>query len=85
MRVVLSFFIYCFCFFPVFASEDVPSVTLKTVKLIKYFEGFRPSVYDDCAGHKTIGYGHLITSDDGDLASRVLSESDAEALLMKDI
>ncbi|MBY0462915.1 MAG: lysozyme [Alphaproteobacteria bacterium] len=82
---VLWFFIYCFGFFSVFASVDGPSVSLKTVGIIKRFEGFRAAVYDDCAGHKTIGYGHLITRSDGDLASRVLSESEGQTLLMTDI
>lgn len=30
------------------------------LNLIRRFEGFRPNVYQDAAGHWTIGYGHLI-------------------------
>ena len=82
---VLSFFIFCFSFLSVFASDDRPSVSAGALRIIRRFEGFRTSVYEDCAGHPTIGYGHLITSSDGDLASRVLSESEAQALLMADI
>jgi len=30
------------------------------VRLIAGFEGFRSDLYDDAAGHCTIGYGHLV-------------------------
>ena len=72
-------------YFSVFASDDRPAVSLKTVGIIKRFEGFRSSVYLDSARRPTIGYGHLITSSDGDLATRVLSEDEAQSLLMADI
>ncbi len=83
--LVLTLFIFSFGFFSLFASEDRLPVSAGALRLIRRFEGFRPSVYNDCAGHPTIGYGHLITSSDGNLASRVLSESDGQALLMADI
>jgi len=49
---------------------------------LKAFEGFSATVYQDQAGHNTIGYGHLITgSEDIDYLSR----SDAERLLREDL
>jgi lysozyme len=30
------------------------------IALIEAFEGFRPTPYDDPAGHATVGYGHLL-------------------------
>jgi len=36
------------------------STSNKGVALIKSFEGFRTNLYDDPAGHCTIGYGHLV-------------------------
>ena len=30
------------------------------VRLIAGFEGFRSDLYNDAAGHCTIGYGHLV-------------------------
>ena len=35
------------------------------LEAIKKFEGFRAKAYDDVAGKKTIGYGHLIVPGDG--------------------
>lgn len=83
--VMLVFFTVSSSYFSVFASDDRLSLSLKTVGIIKRFEGFKNSVYLDSARHPTIGYGHLITSSDGDLAGRVLSEGEGEALLMADI
>lgn len=38
-----------------------PNVNAATVSLIKEFEGYRASPYDDPTGHETVGYGHLCT------------------------
>lgn len=82
---VLMLFICSFGSFSAFGSDNRALVSAGALRIIRRFEGFRASVYEDCAGYPTIGYGHLITSSDGDLASRVLSESEAQALLIADI
>ena len=39
-----------------------PPVNQNGLNLIKSFESFQPSVYDDGFGNPTIGYGHLCLS-----------------------
>jgi lysozyme len=57
--------------------------------LLKEFEGWSATAYDDAAGYCTIGYGHLIAlqpcqkSDLGSFTNG-LSKIDGEALLVKD-
>ena len=42
-------------------TPSSPATTSPTgVALIKQFEGFRSNLYNDAAGHCTIGYGHLV-------------------------
>jgi lysozyme len=58
-------------------------------RFIGRFEGFRAHLYNDAAGHCTIGYGHLVHhgpcngSEPGEF-KRGLSEQAAEELLRKD-
>lgn len=52
------------------------------IKLIKYHEGYSPTVYLDMFGHPTIGYGHLLKP--GDTYHRI-TESQATTLLKKDL
>lgn len=85
---IKAIFVLLFCYLDssvLLASAEDKPVSVGAVRLIRRFEGFRASVYEDCAGHSTIGYGHLITASEGVLAAKVLSEDEAQALLVKDI
>jgi GH24 family phage-related lysozyme (muramidase) len=58
--------------------------------MIARFEGFRPHLYNDAAGHCTIGFGHLVHHGpcDGTEAEHLragLSRQDALALLREDV
>ena len=55
------------------------------VKFIKLKEGFSASAYVDSTGHWTIGYGHLIIPDDGFNSQSVITEKQAEDLLIKEL
>jgi lysozyme len=57
----------------------------QTLSTIKYFERFYPSTYNDIAGHKTIGYGHLLSKKDKTFYGRKLSEDEASELLDRSI
>lgn len=52
------------------------------VHLIKEFEGFRSKAYTCPGGYKTIGFGHVLRSDDN-LA--YIDENEAEKLLEQDL
>lgn len=56
-----------------------------TTHILKVFEGFRGSAYRDAVGYGTIGYGHLLTPKDNELASKTLTKEEAENLLQEDI
>lgn len=58
-------------------------ITQEGLNLIKEFEGFEPTVYEDAAGYPTIGYGHLIRP--GENYSCGISKAEAEALLREDV
>lgn len=64
-----------------------PPTNANGLNLIKSFESFQPSVYDDGFGNPTIGYGHLC----GDASCsevtfpKPLSEGDATKLLAGDL
>ena len=45
---------------PLDSIKSQKSTSDKGVDLIKSFEGFRSNLYNDPAGHCTIGYGHLV-------------------------
>lgn len=70
-------------------TDGLRELPFEGLSIIKYFEGFEPSAYDDPAGYCTIGYGHLIALkncaeiDLGEFASS-LGQDDAEKLLVKD-
>lgn len=66
------------------------NVSDKGVEFIKSFEGFEPELYNDAAGHATIGYGHLlhkgnITDADKKKYPNGISIEDATTLLKSDI
>lgn len=66
------------------------NVSDKGVEFIKSFEGFEPELYNDAAGHATIGYGHLlhkgnITDADKKKYPNGISKEDATTLLKSDI
>lgn len=42
------------------AGPPAVDVSERGLRLIGRFEGFVPHLYDDVAGHCTIGYGHLV-------------------------
>ncbi len=56
-------------------------VSRQAVELIKRFEGFRERAAQLPNGHWTIGYGHTLSAREG----AVITEADAEALLMYDL
>ena len=58
-------------------------VSSKGIDLIKSFEGYSSTSYICLAGYTTIGFGHVIKSNENFTA--VLSEDDAEALLKADL
>jgi lysozyme len=51
--------------------------------LTEHFEGFSPFVYEDVAGKKTIGFGHLIRP--GERFDEPMTPDEAEALLDEDV
>lgn len=54
----------------------------RVLRLIERSEGFRPALYNDLAGHPTIGYGHRLLP--GEDFPRGISSEAAEALLAHD-
>ena len=54
----------------------------QAIELIKDFEGLRTSSYMCIAGYKTIGYGHVLVSND---ARDSINQMEAEDLLLEDI
>ena len=60
-------------------------ITKEGLEIIKRFEGFEPEVYLDAAGYPTIGYGHLIRKEEGNMYANGITEAAAEALLAKDV
>jgi lysozyme len=52
------------------------------IRMLKYFEGFRPEAYIDIGGKLTIGYGHLVR--EGEVFA-TLSRSNGEKLLRQDV
>jgi len=58
-------------------------MTPRCIELVKHFEGFSPVPYLCPAGIKTIGYGHVITSDED--IKIPLSKEEAEIILIIDL
>ena len=54
------------------------------IKLIKYYEGFRPESYICEGGKNTIGYGHVIRSDEN-YKDRTITLEEGQELLMEDV
>jgi GH24 family phage-related lysozyme (muramidase) len=55
------------------------------IDLIKYNEGIRYKAYKDSKGLDTTGCGHLITSKDSYLLSKILTDNEVNSLLLGDI
>ncbi len=55
------------------------------IKVLEAFEGLRLKAYTDSAGLLSIGYGHLITPEDAMGEESVISQQDAEDLLIMDL
>lgn len=60
-------------------------ISQKGIQLIRRFEGLSLSVYEDLAGHPTVGYGHKLRDSDGLTINSQISLDDAELLLLGDI
>ena len=52
---------------------------------LKQFEGFSASAYNDVAGLATIGYGHLIKTNEFHLRSAPITKTEALDLLAQDV
>lgn len=57
----------------------------KLVDFVKLREGFSSNAYQDSTGHWTIGYGHLITGEDGFTSDSTISIQSAQTLLINDL
>lgn len=64
-----------------------PPINQNGLDLIKSFESFQPSEYDDGFGNPTIGYGHLCadTSCSDVPFTQPLTEDTAQQLLSQDL
>ena len=61
------------------------NITARGLQLIKQFEGFSSKIYQDSAGLKTIGYGHLILPCETSSFQNGINEAGAVTLLKKDV
>lgn len=63
-----------------------PATNENGLSLIKSFESFEPSVYDDGFGNPTIGYGHLCgDASCSEVPNQPLTEESASQLLASDL
>ena len=60
-------------------------LTDEGLALIKCFEGFAPEVYICPGGWPTIGYGHVVREGETDRFADGIGETEAEALLRRDV
>ncbi|MBX9726221.1 MAG: lysozyme [Rickettsiales bacterium] len=60
-------------------------ITQNGLNLIKQFEGFSSHIYLDAARLPTIGYGHLLRAGEAEMFKNGITESVAQALLIKDV
>lgn len=60
-------------------------ITQDGLNLIKQFERFSSCIYLDAAQLPTIGYGHLLRSGEAEMFKNGITESVAQALLIKDM
>jgi len=58
-------------------------ITQEGLNLIKEFEGFEPTIYEDAAGYPTIGYGHLIRP--GEKFPKRITKAQGEEILRQDV
>jgi lysozyme len=58
------------------------NISQEGIELIKRFEGFSARIYKDVAGYPTIGYGHLVATDEN---FNDITPEQAETLLREDI
>ena len=71
-------------------QQSMPAhLSAQGARLIGHFEGFRPRLYDDAAGHCTIGYGHLVhlgacNGSEPQEFKQGISQQEAERLLQED-
>jgi len=68
-----------------FASRIAQKTSNVGIDLIKQWEGFEEKPYDDIAGHKTIGYGTLLTPGHPLWGVPFISESVASGWLRKHV
>lgn len=64
-------------------AQLIKEVSKNGVALIKHFEGFSATKYDDGVGVMTIGYGHAIKKTE--VFNKPISMQEAEAILVKDL
>ena len=60
-------------------------VTEAGLNLIKRFEGFSPTIYICPAGYPTIGYGHVVLTDEREEFAAGITQAEATELLRKDV
>jgi GH24 family phage-related lysozyme (muramidase) len=60
-----------------------PQMSEAGLERIREHEAFRPEVYDDGAGNRTIGYGHLLLPSES--FEKGLTEGEAEELFREDV
>lgn len=69
-------------FAPEIGGAEKRNISQRGVELIKQFEGYSSRRYLDSAGKPTIGYGHLIKTNEN---LYQITESGAESILRKDV
>jgi lysozyme len=84
--------IYCFVIIIIALGFDTPAqkqskvgIKQSTIYLIKQFEGFRNTAYDDGHGNMTIGVGHYIKPSEYQLYYATLSNKQVNTLLERDM
>ena len=60
-------------------------ITQAGIDLIKQFEGFSPTVYICPAGYPTIGYGHVVKTQEREQFADGITTEQAETLLRQDV
>jgi lysozyme len=91
MRNLLNLVLITISFLTTFTCAACPGpyVNPATLKLLKSFEPFKPSVSDNGYGNPIIGHGHLCTdrscSDISDSFTQPISEESASRLLVEDL
>ena len=60
-------------------------ITQDGLNLIKHFEGFSAVPYLCPAGYLTVGYGHLVKTQEKERFAAGISEQDAQSMLQVDV